>query len=81
MAHNHPELPAVRGWRELGIDRLLEMLDNTVDADGVEVENSPFYHVYVLGLVSQIAAWAERYEPEGGALPRGGAGCCATRPT
>ena len=64
VAHNHPELPAAARWRELGIGRLLEMLDNTVDADGVEVENSPFYHVYVLGLVSQIAAWAERYEPE-----------------
>ena len=39
------------------------MLVNTIDADGVEVENSPFYQVYVLGLVYQIAQWAKRYEP------------------
>ena len=39
------------------------MLDSTLDADGVEVENSPFYHVYVLGLVYQIAQWAKLYEP------------------
>jgi hypothetical protein len=63
VADSFPDLPAAARWRALGIDRLLQMLDNTVDADGVEVENSPFYHVYVLGLVSQIAAWAERYEP------------------
>ncbi len=39
------------------------MLDSTLDSDGVEVENSPFYHVYVLGLVYQIAQWAKLYEP------------------
>ena len=45
------------------LERLKEMLANTIDADGVEVENSPFYQVYVLGLVYQIAQWAKRYEP------------------
>jgi len=40
------------------------MLVNTIDANGVEVENSPFYQVYVLGLVYQIAQWAKQYEPE-----------------
>jgi hypothetical protein len=63
VADSFPDLPLAARRRALGIERLLQMLDNTVDADGVEVENSPFYHVYVLGLVSQIAAWAERYEP------------------
>ena len=58
------------------------MLANTIDADGVEVENSPFYQVYVLGLVYQIAQWAKRYEPTLATpyckpRPR----CCATRPT
>ena len=45
------------------MERLKEMLANTIDADGVEVKNSPFYQVYVLGLVYQIAQWAKRYEP------------------
>ena len=42
-------------WRQTALDRLQEMLDTTLDPDGVEIENSPFYHVYVLGLVYQIA--------------------------
>ena len=63
IAHNLPQFAESAAWRALGADRLLLMLRNTIDADGVEVENSPFYHVYVLGLVAQIATWAKRYEP------------------
>ena len=43
------------------------MRTTNIDADGVDVENSPFYHQYVLGMMSQIADWAEMYEPELGA--------------
>jgi hypothetical protein len=35
-----------------------------VDADGVEVENSPFYHFYVMRFVKDIAAWADHNEIE-----------------
>ena len=63
LADNFPHLPGAAGWRTLGLERLKEMLANTIDADGVEVENSPFYQVYVLGLVYQIAQWAKHYEP------------------
>jgi hypothetical protein len=63
LADNFPHMPGAAGWRVLGIERLKEMLANTIDADGVEVENSPFYQVYVLGLVYQIAQWARHYEP------------------
>jgi hypothetical protein len=63
LADNFPHMPGAAGWRTLGLERLQEMLVNTIDADGVEVENSPFYQVYVLGLVYQIAQWAKRYEP------------------
>jgi hypothetical protein len=63
LADNFPTMPGAGGWRTLAIARLRQMLTNTIDADGVEVENSPFYHVYVLGLVYQIAQWAAQYEP------------------
>lgn len=63
LADNFPHMPGAAGWRSLALERLKAMLTNTIDADGVEVENSPFYQVYVLGLVYQIAQWAKRYEP------------------
>jgi Heparinase II/III-like protein/Concanavalin A-like lectin/glucanases superfamily/Heparinase II/III N-terminus/Bacterial Ig domain len=63
LADNFPHMAGASGWRVLALERLREMLANTIDADGVEVENSPFYQVYVLGLVYQIAHWAKRYEP------------------
>ncbi len=63
LADNFPHMPDAGAWRTLALERLKEMLVNTIDADGVEVENSPFYQVYVLGLVYQIAQWAKRYEP------------------
>ncbi len=63
LADNFPHMPGASDWRALALERLQEMLVNTIDADGVEVENSPFYQVYVLGLVYQIAQWAKRYEP------------------
>ena len=63
LADNFPHMPGAAGWRALALERLKAMLANTIDADGVEVENSPFYQVYVLGLVYQIAQWAKRYEP------------------
>jgi hypothetical protein len=63
LADNFPHMPGASGWRALALERLQQMLVNTIDADGVEVENSPFYQVYVLGLVYQIAQWAKHYEP------------------
>jgi hypothetical protein len=64
LADNFPAMPQASSWRQLALARLQEMLSGTIDADGVEVENSPFYQVYVLGLVYQIAQWAQLYEPE-----------------
>ena len=63
IADNFPYFASSPSWRTLALQRLQQMLTNTIDADGVEVENSPFYHVYVLGLVYQIAQWAKSYEP------------------
>ncbi|MCC6830880.1 MAG: heparinase II/III family protein [Thermoleophilia bacterium] len=63
VAENFPAMQGAATWRATAVQRLKELLGTAVDADGVEVENSPYYHVYVLGLVNQIAEWAKRYEP------------------
>ncbi|MDB4933524.1 MAG: hypothetical protein JWP87_496 [Labilithrix sp.] len=63
VAHNFAAVPGAPAWRELAVKRLSDLLPKTIDADGVETENSPFYHLYVLGIVSQIAEWAKENEP------------------
>lgn len=61
LAENHPTLPNASSWRNLGLTRLMQVMNAAVDADGVEVENSPFYHFYVLNFAWEIASWAGRF--------------------
>lgn len=63
IAHNFPEMDSSGTWRQTGITRLLNMLETNLDSDGVDIENSPWYHFYVMGIVSQVATWAEKWEP------------------
>lgn len=63
IAENFPQFPHAAKWRPLAAERLRRMLELNIDRDGVDIENSPFYHVYVLGLVAQITAWVEQYAP------------------
>jgi hypothetical protein len=63
LAHNFPNMADAPTWRKTSIERLETMRTSNIDPDGVDIENSPFYHLFVLGLVSQIQAWAEVYEP------------------
>lgn len=63
LAHNLPDLEGAASWRATGLERLEVMRTTNIDADGVDVENSPFYHMFVLGLVTQIGAWAAEHEP------------------
>jgi len=63
MGHNFPKLANADSWRKTGITRLETMRTSNIDPDGVDIENSPFYHLFVLGLVSQIQAWAKEFEP------------------
>ncbi len=64
VAHNFPDLDGAASWRATGIERLEQMRVTNIDADGVDIENSPFYHLLVLGLVAQIGHWSAQYEPE-----------------
>ena len=58
IAHNFPQFAESAQWRQLGIDRLDALVVTIIDEDGVEIEQSPFYHFYVLMLFFQIQDWA-----------------------
>lgn len=61
VAANFPDLLAAPSWETTALGRLSSLMVNSVDRDGVELENSPFYHFYVLSLTYQINRWARRY--------------------
>lgn len=63
LGHNFPEAKDAATWRGTGIARLEVMRETNIDPDGVDIENSPFYHLFVLGLVAQIERWARDWEP------------------
>lgn len=48
LAVNFPDLPESNNWLNLSSERIITMLNTVVDDDGVLVENSPYYHLYVL---------------------------------
>jgi hypothetical protein len=52
------------GWGDLARSRLDRLMVDAVDPDGVEVENSPFYHFYVMRFAADIAAWASMNDIE-----------------
>ena len=61
IAANFPTLPDAPNWQATALERLSSLMVNSVDGDGVELENSPFYHFYVLSLAYQIERWTRRY--------------------
>ncbi len=61
--------PGAARWRELGLRRVDQMLAEMVDADGVQIEQSPYYHFYVLEFFSQIRTWALRHGIDTGSSP------------
>lgn len=63
VADNFPAMAGATTWRATAVQRLRGLLTSAIDADGVMVENSPYYHVYVLGLVSELAEWSRQHEP------------------
>ncbi|MBK9159281.1 MAG: heparinase II/III family protein [Propionibacteriaceae bacterium] len=53
-----PGLPGAAEWREVALTRLNDQVESLIDSDGILVENSPFYHVYVLVKLWQIRSFA-----------------------
>ncbi len=64
IARNFPEWDRGPGggWSQLASDRLGALMHEAVDPDGVEVEQSPYYHLYVMAFVWQIQDWATTHE-------------------
>lgn len=61
VAENFPRMRQAGAWRALAKRRLDNLLRQTVGSDGVQIENSPFYHFYVLDFLQEIAAWAKAH--------------------
>lgn len=61
IAENFPGFEASPEWRATAVARLEGLLEKVLDADGVEVEQSPFYHFYFLTGFWQIYHWAHSH--------------------
>ncbi|WP_164007972.1 heparinase II/III family protein [Pyxidicoccus trucidator] len=61
IAENFPGFDAAPEWRATAVARLEGLLDKVLDADGVEVEQSPFYHFYFLTGFWQLYHWAHSH--------------------
>jgi hypothetical protein len=59
LHENFPQLDPAGVWRAASIARLLAFFAHAVDAEGVEVEKSPFYHFYVYKFALQLVKWAQ----------------------
>ena len=57
IAANFPELGPAPAWRATAITRLDGLLTRVLDEDGVEVEQSPFYHFYFMTGFWEIFRW------------------------
>jgi hypothetical protein len=60
-AANTPEASSAAAWQQLALDRLGKLMGDAIDGDGVEIEDSPFYHFYVLSFVAQDSHWMHSY--------------------
>lgn len=58
IAHNLPGFRESPEWRATALSRLDGLLEDVLDEDGVEVEQSPFYHFYFLTGFWQLYTWA-----------------------
>ena len=62
IAVNFPDLEGSDKWRETSVKRLSDSIDNLIDKDGALMENSPYYHFYVLDKYSQIYNYSKSYQ-------------------
>lgn len=61
-AVNFPFLQDSAKWEATGLERLKYFMESTIDEEGVLIENSPFYHNYMLKKVSDLFSWAIDYD-------------------
>jgi len=58
LAVSFPDMPDAEKWLSTAKERIATSLDTLIDNDGVLVENSPYYHFYILQLFRQIRGYA-----------------------
>lgn len=57
---NYPKMDESGTWLSLATDRIVKMQDDIIDSDGVLVENSPYYHLYVLEKFLEISKYLKQ---------------------
>lgn len=61
LAEAFPDLSNAREWKETALRRVDISLSSIIDPNGVLVENSPYYHFYVLEKYWEIYKYAKRH--------------------
>lgn len=54
LAINYPNMDGAKNWLKISSERMVSVLSGIIDDDGVLVENSPYYHLYVLEKLFEI---------------------------
>lgn len=59
-AENNPQWPESVNWGLTARHRLANLMATIIDPDGVEREQSPYYHLYVMSKAWELHNWADR---------------------
>jgi len=62
IAVNFPDLPKGSVWLDLSAERISILIGNIIGDDGILVENSPYYHFYVLEKLWEISSYTKKYD-------------------
>jgi peptidoglycan/xylan/chitin deacetylase (PgdA/CDA1 family) len=60
ISTNHPKMANTYEFNRLARLRIDGLMSQTIGSDGVLIENSPYYHFYIMEKVGEIAGWADR---------------------
>lgn len=58
ISETHRSFDRSAGWRTLATNRLTAQLNHSLSADGVHLEHSPFYQIYMYDTLSRFNDWA-----------------------
>jgi|GEM_PF-498313 len=61
LGANFPDLAQDGDWLNLAWERIGVSLDKNVAADGVQVEQSPYYHMYIMKHFLQLYEWSVKW--------------------
>ena len=61
-AENFPEWPESTDWQVTARTRLVTLMSYVIDPDGVEREQSPYYHLYVMAKAWELYRWSDSFD-------------------